>query len=140
MAGRSDFSINTIVGRGSTLNGNVTSGGFTRIDGNVRGTVQAQGRVIVSQSGRLNTQRSTGVGISGTVVTVGGVVSGNVLASEKVFILANAIILGDVITRRVQADEGCVIHGRVKVCTSAETWEAEAKLYEDTAAVSAAIS
>jgi cytoskeletal protein CcmA (bactofilin family) len=141
---RGDFSLNTIIGKGSVLNGNVSSGGFTRLDGALQGSIQAAGRVIVSQTGRLNSHSSAGfegltmgIALSGTTVTIGGVVAGNVLASERAVILANAVILGDVITRRIQADEGCIIHGMIKVCTSQEAWEAEAQKYKDLEAMAA---
>jgi cytoskeletal protein CcmA (bactofilin family) len=145
---RGDFSLNTIIGKGSMVKGNVTSAGFTRVDGGLEGRVRAAGRVIIGQSGRLNSMSNNreqdyapeglvqeeqslhSIALYGTTVTVGGVVAGNVLASERVVILADAIVLGDVITRRIQADEGCIIHGRVKVCRSSEAWEDEARNYE----------
>jgi len=111
-----DFSINTIIGPGTSVSGNIDSGGFTRVDGNVQGDVKAKGRVIIGERARMKSN------ISGTSVTVGGVVFGNVLASERLIILTTGLIMGDIITRRIQADEGCLIHGRVKVCQTEEVW------------------
>ncbi|MDR2535072.1 MAG: polymer-forming cytoskeletal protein [Treponema sp.] len=113
---RGDFLVNTIIGPGTNVNGLIESAGFTRIDGNIQGDVQAKGRVYIGERARLKSN------VSGTAITVGGVVCGNILASEQIVILASALILGDVITRRIQADEGCLIHGKVLVCQSDEQW------------------
>ncbi|MDR0569573.1 MAG: polymer-forming cytoskeletal protein [Spirochaetaceae bacterium] len=116
MGKRGDFLVNTIIGPGTQVNGVVESPGFTRIDGNVQGDVRVTGRIVIGERARLKSN------ISGTAITVGGVVYGNILASERIIILASALILGDVITRRIQADEGCLIHGKVLVCRSDEQW------------------
>jgi cytoskeletal protein CcmA (bactofilin family) len=122
---KEDFSINTIIGPGTSVAGNVESGGFTRVDGNVKGDVKAKGRVVVGERARMKSN------ISGTSVTIGGVVFGNVLASERLIVLTTGLILGDVITRRIQADEGCLIHGRIRVCQTEEGWNRAISEYRD---------
>jgi cytoskeletal protein CcmA (bactofilin family) len=128
-----DFSINTFVGVHAELNGDLETDGFTRIDGAVRGNLTVKGRVIIGESARLQGA------LSGTAVTIGGVVQGNVLASERLTVLAAAIVLGDVITRRIQAGEGCLIHGRVRVCPTAEAWEQAVSEYRDAQGVKSAL-
>jgi cytoskeletal protein CcmA (bactofilin family) len=125
--GRSDFSLNTIIGPGTRVSGDIESGGFTRVDGNVQGDLKAKGRVIIGERARMKSN------ISGTYVTVGGVVFGNVLASERLVILTTGLVMGDIITRRIQADEGCLIHGRVRVCKTEEGWNLALSEYEDEA-------
>ena len=120
-----DFSVNTIIGPGTNVAGDVESAGFTRIDGNVLGDVKAKGRVVIGERARLKSN------INGTSVTVGGVVFGNVLASERITILATGLVMGDIITRRIQADEGCLIHGRVRVCRTEEAWNKAVSEYRD---------
>jgi cytoskeletal protein CcmA (bactofilin family) len=114
---RKDFSINTIIGPGTSVYGDLKSGGFTRVDGDLRGDLAARGRVVVGEKARIKSN------ISGTSVTIGGVVYGNVLASERLIILSTGLILGDIITRRIQADEGCLVHGRVTVCGTDQKWD-----------------
>ncbi|MDR2747368.1 MAG: polymer-forming cytoskeletal protein [Treponema sp.] len=128
-----DFSINTFVGAHAELNGDLETDGFTRIDGAIRGSLTVKGRVIIGESARLYSA------VSGTAVTIGGVVRGSVLASERLTILSTAIVLGDIITRRIQADEGCLIHGRVRVCTSPEAWEQAVSEYRDAQGVKSAL-
>ena len=122
-----DFSINTIIGPGTSVSGDIESGGFTRVDGNVLGDVKARGRVVIGERARMKSN------VSGTFVTVGGVVFGNVLASERLIVLATGLVMGDIITRRIQADEGCLIHGRVWVCRTEEAWNRALSEYRDVA-------
>jgi cytoskeletal protein CcmA (bactofilin family) len=122
---REDFSVNTIIGPGTSVFGNVESGGFTRVDGNVQGDIKAKGRVVIGERARMKSN------ISGTSVTIGGVVFGNVLASERLIVLATGLIMGDVITRRIQADGGCLIHGRIRVCQTEEGWSRAISEYRD---------
>jgi cytoskeletal protein CcmA (bactofilin family) len=129
-----DFSINTFVGARAKLNGDLETDGFTRIDGAIRGGLTVKGRVIIGESARLYSA------VSGTVVTIGGVVQGSVLASERLTVLSTAIVLGDIITRRIQADEGCLIHGRVRVCATAEAWDQAVSEYRDAQGVKSALS
>ena len=124
---REDFSINTIIGPGTNVSGDIESGGFTRVDGNVLGDVKARGRVVIGERARMKSN------VSGTFVTVGGVVFGNVLASERLIVLATGLVMGDIITRRIQADEGCLIHGRVRVCQTDEAWNRAIAEFRDVA-------
>ena len=135
MAGRrhEDFSINTIIGPNTSISGDIDSGGFTRVDGNARGNVNAKGRVVIGEKARMRGN------VSGTTVTVGGVVCGNVLASEQLVILSTGLVLGDIITRRIQADEGCLIHGRVAVCPAEESWNKALSEYRDVQGVKSSL-
>ena len=120
-----DFSINTIIGPNSTLRGDIETGGFTRIDGNVMGNVTASGRVVIGERARIKSN------VSGTAITIGGVVCGNVIAAESLLILSTALVMGDIITRRIQADNGCLVHGKVLVCPDEEEWNNTVSEYRD---------
>ncbi|MDR0526186.1 MAG: polymer-forming cytoskeletal protein [Spirochaetaceae bacterium] len=131
---RKEYSVNTLVGPGTTVKGVIESAGFTRIDGNVQGDVEAQGRVYISEKARLKSS------VRGTAITVGGVVSGDIVAKERVIILSSALILGDVITRRIQADEGCLVHGRVRVCQNDEQWDQAVAEQQDARRIKSVLS
>lgn len=120
-----DYSINTIIGPGTSISGDVESSGFTRVDGNVHGDVKAKGRVVIGERARMKSN------VSGTSITVGGVVFGNVLASERLVVLTTGLIMGDIITRSIQADEGSLIHGRVRVCQTEEIWNRAVSEHRD---------
>ncbi|MDR2783367.1 MAG: polymer-forming cytoskeletal protein [Treponema sp.] len=129
-----EFSVNTIIGPNSSVVGDVDSAGFTRVDGSLHGNLRAKGRVIIGEKARMKSD------VAGTSITIGGVVYGNVIASERLIILSSALVLGDIITRRIQADEGCLIHGKVSVCTSDEQWEKTLAEYRDMRGMLSALS
>jgi cytoskeletal protein CcmA (bactofilin family) len=131
---REDFSINSIIGPNTSVKGDIESGGFTRVDGSLRGDLNAKGRIVVGERARMKSD------ISGTAITIGGVVYGNVLASERVVVLSTGLVLGDIITRRIQADEGCLIHGRVTVCSDDEKWDKTIAEYRDAQEVKSVLS
>ena len=112
-----DFSLNTIIGPGVNVYGNIECPGFTRVDGNILGDLKSKGQVVIGEKARMKSN------VSGTTITIGGVVCGNVLASEGLVVLATGLVRGDIITRRIRADDGCLIHGRVKVCSNDEAWD-----------------
>jgi cytoskeletal protein CcmA (bactofilin family) len=120
-----NFTINTIIGPGSSIRGDINCGGFTRVDGEVKGNLYANGRVVVGANARMRSS------ITGTSVTIGGVIDGNILASERIIVLSSATILGDIITRRIEAHDGCLIHGKIRVCLSEESWEQAKSEYRD---------
>jgi cytoskeletal protein CcmA (bactofilin family) len=122
---RGDYSINTIIGPNTSLTGDIESGGFTRIDGSTKGDVRAKGRVVIGERARMKGN------VSGTNITIGGVVYGNIIADGYLVILSTALVIGDIITRRIQADEGCLIHGTVRVCPTDESWTKAVSEYRD---------
>ncbi|MCL1813371.1 MAG: polymer-forming cytoskeletal protein [Treponema sp.] len=119
------FAINTIIGPGSFVRGDIEAPGFARIDGNVKGNLHAQGRVVIGESARMKSS------ITGTTITIGGVVDGNILASERIIVLPSALIIGDIFTRRIEAGVGCIIHGKVRVCKSEDSWERAKSEFKD---------
>ena len=112
-----DYSINTIIGPNTSLTGDIDAGGFTRIDGSIRGDIRAKGRIVIGERARMKGN------VSGTNVTIGGVVYGNIISDGHLVILSTAIVIGDIITRRIQADDGCFINGKVSVCPNDEIWQ-----------------
>jgi len=128
-----DFSINTIIGPNTSLAGNISAGGFTRIDGSIRGNVAAKGRVVIGERARMKGN------VTGTNITIGGVVAGNIIADGHLVILSTAIVIGDIITRRIQADDGCFVNGRVAVCPTDEIWIKTVSEYRDAQGIKSAL-
>jgi len=128
-----DFSINTIIGPNTNLAGNISSGGFTRIDGSIRGNVMAKGRVVIGERARMKGN------VTGTNITIGGVLVGNIIADGHLVILSTAVVIGDIITRRIQADDGCFVNGRVAVCSSDESWKNTVSEYRDAQGIKSAL-
>jgi hypothetical protein len=47
--------------------------------------------------------------------------------------------MGDIITRRIQADDGCFINGMVRVCSNDEVWIKTISEYQDAQGVKSAL-
>ncbi len=122
---KDDFSINTIIGQGTSFVGDIEAAGFVRVDGTIRGDVSARGRVVVGERARMESD------IVGTSVVIGGAVKGNVFASEHVSILSTGLVIGDIITRRIAADDGVFIQGRIVVCGETGDFDARVSEYLD---------
>jgi cytoskeletal protein CcmA (bactofilin family) len=128
-----DYLINTIIGPNTNVTGDVEAGGFTRVDGNVRGDLIAKGRVVIGERARMKGS------VSGKNITIGAVVYGNIIADGHLIILSSGIVIGDIITRRIQADDGCFINGRVAVCSSDESWAKTMSEHRDEQGIKSAL-
>jgi len=98
--------IETIVGRGTVVNGNMQINGSAHINGTVTGSIEASGFVTVAESGVVNG------GIKGEYAIIGGIVGGNVEVRGKVAIGHAGRLKGDVIATRLIIEDGAVFHGR----------------------------
>jgi cytoskeletal protein CcmA (bactofilin family) len=131
---RDDLFSNTLISFGTTISGDVTAPGFVRVDGSIKGSLRTEGPVIVGARARMKSD------ITGTTITVGGVVKGNIIASERVTVLSTGLVLGDIITKRIQADSGCLIHGKVVVCKSDDQWEKTIRTYKDARGIQSSLA
>ncbi|MDD7014323.1 MAG: polymer-forming cytoskeletal protein [Spirochaetales bacterium] len=100
-----DISINSLIGHGSFIKGDIKINGFTRIDGDLDGNLETHGNVIIGEKARINGN------ITARSITVGGVVKGNIIAPESVHLLSTSTVIGDIQTHRLRAEEDVVIHG-----------------------------
>lgn len=100
-----DISINSIIGNGSSIRGDIKINGFMRIDGDLEGNLETTGNVLVGENARIAGN------ITARSITVGGIIKGNVVAPEQVHLLSSSIVIGDIQTRQFQADENVIVHG-----------------------------
>lgn len=112
-----DIVINSILGPGSTISGDIKVNGFVRVDGDIDGNLIATGNVIIGEKARIlgNIQAKT--------ITIGGIVKGNVIASQSVQLLSSSVVIGDITTRRIRADENVVLHGHCIALTDDTEYE-----------------
>ena len=101
--------INSIVGEGTHFRGHLDLSGLLRIDGDFSGSIKTSGRVIIGSQGRADCT------INAATVVVGGVLRGNVYASEQVILLDRAIVLGNIYSPRLTADEDTIIDGSLLI-------------------------
>ena len=120
-----DIAVNTIVGTGSKVSGNITSSGFTKIDGEVYGNITSRGRLVVSKQARIKGH------LKATSVIVGGVVYGDIIASDSVHLSSDAVVLGAIITRHLHMDDNVLFSGFCYAINDINGFEDAEKTYKN---------
>ncbi len=108
MADSRDVIVNTLVGAGSSVTGDLVVSGMLRIDGDVAGAVRAGGKVVVGGKGRVRAD------IQARSVIIGGLVKGDVVVLDRAVLLEGAVVVGNVFAPVFDAAEGAVVHGDVR--------------------------
>lgn len=98
--------IETIIGKGTALNGNIASNGNLRVDGTLEGNIETTGHVVIGSSGII-----TG-NISAASLDVAGAVTGNVTTVGNLSIHPTGQLVGDVRVKSLNIADGGVFRGR----------------------------
>jgi cytoskeletal protein CcmA (bactofilin family) len=96
----------TIVGTGARLEGNVVSAGSLRIDGQVKGQINADGDVTLSSQSQVEAD------IRAQNVSVAGRFTGNIVVKDKAHLARGGRIDGNITSKTLVVEEGGVFHGQ----------------------------
>ncbi|MCG6872822.1 MAG: polymer-forming cytoskeletal protein [Gammaproteobacteria bacterium] len=103
--------IDTLIGEGAELKGDIIFSGGLRIDGKIRGNVTAKGdsssMLVVSDKGEVDGS------VNVPHVTINGAVNGNLNSSGTVELQPNARITGDVNYRQLKMELGASVNGNL---------------------------
>jgi cytoskeletal protein CcmA (bactofilin family) len=103
--------IDSLIGAGTVVNGDIAFNGGLRIDGQVRGNVTAANgdpcTLVVSEQARIDGE------VRVSHVVINGTVNGPVTADDYLELQAKARIAGDVAYRQIEMHVGAVIQGRL---------------------------
>jgi len=100
--------LESIIGKNSDISGELNVSGTLRIDGMVRGKVNAE-CVIVSESAMVKGD------IKARAIIVGGKVEGNLIGEEIIEIKPKGAVLGEIFTNKFFVIEGGTFNGRVQM-------------------------
>jgi len=113
--------IDTLVGSGSILQGDLEFTGGLRVDGHIKGHVSAQdsnnGTLVLSESGVIEGD------VSVPHVVINGTIKGNIASTGHVELQANANITGDIHYKAVEMELGAVLNGSLVSDTSAPVYD-----------------
>lgn len=113
--------IDSLIGAGTRVEGNVTFSGGLRVDGEIKGNVCAEKGVpstlVISEQARIEGQ------IDVAHVVINGTVVGPVCASDSLELQPNARVTGDVEYHHLEMQQGAVVQGRLVHQTNARTVE-----------------
>jgi cytoskeletal protein CcmA (bactofilin family) len=113
MFGRSNkpSPIDSLIGAGTTIEGNITFVGGLRIDGHVKGNVKATGNkpgtLVLSELSKVEGE------IDVAHVVINGTIAGPVRATEYVELLPKARVTGDVSYKSIEVHVGAIVMGRL---------------------------
>ncbi|MEW6165455.1 MAG: polymer-forming cytoskeletal protein [Pseudomonadota bacterium] len=103
--------IDSLIGAGTIIEGNVTFAGGLRIDGEVRGNVSATGEqpstLVVSEHARIDGE------VSVSHLVINGTVNGPVRSNEFLELQPRARVTGDVEYNAVEMHLGAIVQGRL---------------------------
>jgi cytoskeletal protein CcmA (bactofilin family) len=106
--------VNTIIGEGTSLTGDVKVEGSVRVDGEFEGTIDATDTLIIGESGKVDGDATVANAI------IGGRMYGNVFASGKIELQHGSQLLGDIKTRGLVIEDGVVFQGNCQMGDVAE--------------------
>ena len=118
-----DISINTILGNGSSMTGNIKVNGFVRIDGDIDGSLETDGNIIIGENARIKGK------ITAKSVIVGGIIVGDITAEENVRLLSTSVVIGDIVSHKVQIDDKVIFHGHCISIKENDKFQSESSKY-----------
>lgn len=113
--------INSLIGEGSFFKGDISLKGLLRIDGDFKGTITDGGKVLVGKSGRAEASITAGT------VVIGGVLRGNVVATDKVVVLSSGMVIGNIAAPRLLVEDGVVLEGRCVITEKEKALDEEVR-------------
>lgn len=98
--------LNTIIGKGSSLEGTLKVENSIRVDGKIKGHVMTTDSLVIGKEGEIEGE------IIAKNAVIGGKVRGKINAAGKTVLEAKAIFLGELKTVRLVIDDGAIFDGR----------------------------
>lgn len=99
----------SFLGPGTSFEGKISFAGTVSVEGHFRGEIRADGTLLVAEGGSIEGS------VQVRSLIVGGIVSGEVTAKERVEVAASGRLEGRVTTPRLRIDEGAVIQARLSM-------------------------
>ena len=96
----------TVIGVGARLDGNVVSAGSLRIDGQVKGQINADGDVSLSPQSQVEAD------IRAQNVSVAGRFKGNIAVKGKAHLARGGRVDGNITSKSLVVEEGGIFHGQ----------------------------
>jgi len=102
----SSISANTIIGAGTTITGDMTSNGDIRIDGVLKGNLQAKAKILIGPDGAVEGD------VEGLQADVLGKVVGKIRVKELLHLRGKATLHGDIYAGKLQIEPTVTFNGQ----------------------------
>ena len=97
--------LNTIIGKGSYIEGTIKIKNSVRIDWKTKGEITSTGTVTVGIEGEVEGT------INAVNAIIGGRVRGKMVIGAKVILEKNSVMIGDLKTQKLNISEGAIFDG-----------------------------
>ena len=114
--------ISTTLGKETVFRGTMKFSESLKIDGNFEGDIESSGFLYIEEGAEVRAD------IKVRAVVVGGVVHGNITASEKLEMLSTGQVYGNIRTAKLRIADGVVFDGRCEMIKG----ESEINVFSDT--------
>ncbi len=108
-SGNNDNQVPNIIANGTSMMGDIKSEGDFRIEGLIKGTINAKGRIVVGESGNVDGE------IICSDADICGTVSGKIEVLNHTVFKATARVTGDVVTKKISIESGAIFSGTCKM-------------------------
>lgn len=98
--------IETLIGAGSTINGDIVANNSLLINGVVTGNVSTESTIRVGTTGVIKGN------VKARSAIIGGVIEGNLDTEESTILGSQARLMGDLRTTKLKIEEGATFEGR----------------------------
>ncbi len=103
----------TLIGQGTTFDGDLTSAETIRIDGVINGNCSCEKKLILSAEGQVKGN------ITAQSVIISGRVDGDITVQGKLELLSTGKIAGNIVAGSIVIDEGASFDGRCTMASAA---------------------
>ena len=121
MADKHGDRVETILGSGTVLNGNLQVKGALRVDGKAEGNIEAAGDVVIGAGSVVDSS------VRGRNVKVAGLVRGNISATGVLEIASSGKVFGDVSVSKLSISDGAVFQGNCDMNAQSDRADDKAK-------------
>ncbi len=106
--------IATTLGKETVFSGTMRFTSSLKIDGRFEGEIESSGYLHVEEGAQVRANIRVGS------VVIGGVVHGNIIATEKLEMLSTGKVYGNVTTSRLKIADGVVFEGKCEMIKDSE--------------------
>ncbi len=99
----------SLVGEDTYWEGSIETGSSLRIDGKLKGSIKAQGDVVIGEKGQVEGD------LRGNNVLIAGYVKGEVYAAQKLELTSQGKLYGNFQAEKLLVDEGATLRGECRM-------------------------
>jgi cytoskeletal protein CcmA (bactofilin family) len=107
--------ITTTLGKETNFNGTLKFKDSLKIDGSFEGEIESSGYLYIENGATVTANIRVGS------VVVGGIVRGNIEASEKLEMLTTGKVYGNIRTAKLKIADGVVFEGKCEMITNSDS-------------------